>query len=99
MNDLIPADDLTLGQKALLSSPAQAAAIDEVCDADRAWFEAHPDADRYLRHAAPIEIEQYIVVTGRTVRLVVLVEQLERGRRLRNFIEDPEGNFAPVIDQ
>jgi hypothetical protein len=71
---------------------------------DRLWFEQHPGDDAYARAAVPHEHDRFMEEQGWTVppghHLVVVVEQVEPGRRLRHPVnvyrgDGPGGAMLP----
>lgn len=75
-----------------LNGPPPGAAEKEASEraiaVDRVWFERYPGADAYARPAVPHEHDRFMAQQGWTVPpghyLVVVVEQVEPGRRLRH---------------
>jgi hypothetical protein len=66
---------------------AEKAASERAMAIDRVWFERHPGEDAYARAAVPDEHGRFMAERGWAVppghHLVVVVEQVEPGRRLR----------------
>ena len=73
-------------RKVQLQSTADPA-LDDVTDADRAWFEAHPHRRFRLRPARVIELPAgTIVLPG----LMTVVARLADGARLRSCVSVPQ---------
>jgi hypothetical protein len=64
-------------------------AIDKVMEADREWFENHPNSSEYWRPASRAEIQDYAMMTGcepdYSLEVRCCVQQLGPGLRKRSF--------------
>ena len=71
--------------------------LGRIADADRLFFEQHPDRRHRIRFASEVEIAQREIVSGEVMipppgfRHFVIVRKIAPGRRLRLFVTNFEG--------
>ena len=70
--------------------------VDRITQADRVFFEQHPDRKHRIRFASEVEIAQNEILTGKVkilpagFRHFVVVRNVAPGRRLRLFVTNAE---------
>ena len=70
--------------------------LGRIADADRLFFEQHPDRRHRIRFASEVEIAQREIVSGEVMTLLpgfrhfVIVRNVTPGRRLRLFVTNAE---------
>ena len=70
--------------------------LGRIADADRVFFEQHPDRKHRVRLASEVEIAQHEILSGKLMRLppghrhFVIVRNIAPGRRLRLFVTNAE---------
>jgi hypothetical protein len=86
--------------------------VERVTDADRVFFEQHPDRKHRVRHASEVEIAQLEIVNGEAMTLpagmrhFAIVRNVAPGARLRLFVTNarhattdvPEDLTAAIFD-
>ena len=76
--------------------------LGRIADADRVFFEQHPDRRHRIRFASDVEIAQHEILSGKLVRLppghrhFVIVRNIAPGRRLRLFVTNEENAETDV---
>ena len=71
--------------------------LGHIAEADRVFFEQHPDRRHRVRFASEVEIAQHEILSGKLMRLppghrhFVIVRNIAPGRRLRLFVTNFEG--------
>ena len=70
--------------------------LGHIAEADRVFFEQHPDRRHRVRFASEVEIAQHEILSGKLMRLppghrhFVIVRNIAPGRRLRLFVTNAE---------
>jgi hypothetical protein len=70
--------------------------LGRIADADRVFFERHPDRRHRIRFASEVEIAQHEILSGKLMRLppghrhFVIVRKAAPGRRPRLFVTNAE---------
>jgi hypothetical protein len=78
--------------------------IGRIADADRVFFEQHPDRRHRIRFASEVEIAQNEILSGEVkilpagFRHFVIVRKIAPGRRLRLFVTNTE-DFATDVPE
>jgi hypothetical protein len=70
--------------------------LGRIADADRVFFEQHPDRRHRIRFASEVEIAQHEILSGKLMRLPqghrhFVIVRFAPGRRLRLFVTNHEG--------
>jgi hypothetical protein len=76
--------------------------LGRIAEADRVFFELHPDQKHRVRLASEVEIAQHEILSGKLMRLppghrhFVIVRNIAPGRRLRLFVTNEENAGTDV---